>query len=130
MSATPLLALGARPPRAPQRPIKLAFFDNATHNIEACEEGTRLWKYPAIVNGRTVPVEIECVDVGECNRIVVKSERRTALGLKDAFEFPNECHDRLANYLTGDDGVDDYEPDGLVRRRRRLSRVYTAAFVL
>ena len=115
----PLLALplGRRAPE----PIKLAFFDNATHNIEACEEGTRLWKYPAIVNGRTVPVQIECVDVGECNRIVVKSERRTALGLKDAFEFPNECHERLANYLTGDDGVCDYEPDGLVRE---LAGVY------
>lgn len=121
MSATPLLALDARPPRAPQRPIKLAFFDNATHNIEKCNAGTRLLKYPAIVNGRTVPVDIACVDVGECNRIVVKSERRTALGLKDAFEFPNECHDRLANYLTGDDDTGDHEPDGLVRE---LAGVY------
>ena len=115
----PLLALplGRRAPK----PIKLAFFDNANRNIEACNEGTRLWKYPAIVNDETVPVQIECVDVGECNRIVAKSERRAALGLKDSFEFPNECHDRLADYLTGDDGTGDHEKNGLVRE---LAGVY------
>lgn len=109
----PLLALplGRRAPKS----IKLAFFDNANDNIEACKKGKRDSPYAAIVNGKTVPVEIECVDVGECNRIVAKSERRKALGLEDAFEFPNECHQRLADYLTGDDGTGDYEPDGLVR---------------
>lgn len=113
----PLLALDARPPRAP-RPIKLAFFDNAESNIRQCKRGA---PYQAIVDDRTVPVEIECVDVGECNRLAAPSERRRALGLEDAFEFPNECHARLADYLTGDGGTDEYEPDGLVRE---LAGVY------
>ena len=109
----PLLALplGRRAPE----PIKLAFFDNANDNIEACNEGKRDSPYSAIVNDKTVPVEIECVNVGECNRIVAKSERRAELGLEDAFEFPSECHQRLADYLTGDDGTGDHEKNRLVR---------------
>ena len=55
------------------------------------------------------------MDAGECNRLGTKSERRKALGLEDAFEFPNECHQRLADYLTGDDGTGDHEKNGLVR---------------
>lgn len=127
MSTTPFLALDARPPRAPraprvpraprapQQPIKLAFFDNAESNIWQCRSGTRDWAYPALINDRTIPVEIACVDVGECNRLDAPSERRQELGLEDAVEFPNECHTRLADYLTGDGGTDEYEPNGLVR---------------